>query len=432
MSLSFTRRSFVRTAVAGTATCAVGASRAAQAAGSVTTTTAKVEWPVWDEREEQALLDVVSSGKWGRTRGCEHLIDFEAAFAARMNARHCIATSSGTTALMTTLGALNLGPGDHVILPSYTFVATFNAITNSFALPVFVDTDPKTFQIDPTKIEAAITAETRVLLPVHIGGSPADMDAINAVAQRHNLLVIEDACQAPLAELHGQPVGTSGLAGCISFQASKNLTSGEGGAVLTNDETFADQCFDFHTPGGQRKAADSGRGANYRLTQFQAGVLSVQLSRLEQHAKKRDANAKYLTEMLQSIPGISPASLVPGCTRSAWHLYMMRYDPNQFAGLPRSKFLSELSKAGIACSAGYSALNHSHHVQALANNPHYQRIYGTGKMADWVEANQCPVNDKLCSEAVWFSHTQLLGRRAEMEQIVESIDNIRKHAGDLN
>lgn len=193
-----------------------------------------------------------------------------------------------------------------------------------------------------------------------------------------------------------------------------------------------EQRFDFRTPGGQRQAADLGRGANYRMTQFQAGVLSVQLSRLEQHAKTRDANATYLTEMLQSIPGISSASLVPGCTCSARHLYMMRYNPNQFAGLPRSKFLSELSEAGISSSGGYSALNTSHHVKALADNPHYHRIYGTGRIADWVESNQCPVNDKLCSEAVWFLHTQLLGTRAEMEQIAESIDNIRKDAGDLD
>ncbi|APZ93917.1 DegT/DnrJ/EryC1/StrS family aminotransferase [Fuerstiella marisgermanici] len=432
MSTPFTRRGFFGTAAAaGAMTGLVGESMPTAAARPADAKKANVAWPIWDKGEEESLLAVLNSGKWGRTSGGKHLLDFEAAFSERMKAKHCIATSSGTTALMTTLGALNIGPGEQVIMPPYTFVATFNVITNSFALPVFVDTDPATFQIDPKKIAAAITDDTRLLLPVHIGGSPADMEAINSVAKQHGVKVIEDACQAPLAELHGKPVGTSGLAGCISFQASKNLTSGEGGAVLTNDDAFADQCFDFHMPGGRRKGADFGRGANYRLTQFQAALLSVQLVRLEQHAKTRDENAAYLTEMFKQIPGITPASLVPGCTRSAWHLYMMRYDQTQFAGLTRSRFLKELSKAGVRCSGGYSALNNSPHVKALAENPHYQRIYGADTMAKWVEANQCPVNDKLCAEAIWFSQTQLLGSRAEMEHIVEAIDGIRKRAGDL-
>jgi dTDP-4-amino-4,6-dideoxygalactose transaminase len=390
------------------------------------------DWPLWDNRDETALLDVLHSGKWGRTAGgATRVRDFEAAYAARMKARYCIATSSGTTALLTALGALDVGPGDEVILPPYTFVATFNAITANFALPVFADSDAATFQIDPAQMASAITPATKLLLPVHIGGSPADLDAIPSLARSRGIALIEDACQAPLAEWRGQPVGTTGLGGCFSFQASKNLTSGEGGAVLTNDEGFANLCFNYHTPGTPKPARTLGRGANFRLTEFQAALLLAQMTRLEAQVKTRDANAAYLSELLQQIPGAQPAKLAPACTRSAWHLYMIRYEAAKFSGLSRAKFLQALAKEGIAASSGYTSLNTSAHVKALADNPHYQRIYGKAAMAAWVDRNRCPVNDRLVEEAVWFGQTKLLAPRTEMERIATAIAGIQKRAGDL-
>ncbi len=438
MSTPMNRRNLIGgAAVAGAGACLMSAvtnqvvAAAENASSSSKKNKAKLDWPRWNQTDEAALLDVLNSGKWGRTGGGRMVPKFEAVFAERMKAKYCIATSAGTTALLTAFGALGIGPGDEVIMPPYTFVATFNAITCNYALPVFVDTDLETFQIDPNKIKAAITPNTRLLLPVHIGGSPADMAAVNAVGKQHNVTVLEDACQAPLAELRGQPVGTHGLGGCISFQASKNLNSGEGGAVLTNDEQFANLCFNFHTPGGVKHAPSVGRGANFRLTEFQAALLLSQYERLEEQSKLRDNNAAYLTEMLGKIPGIAPARLVDGCTRSGWHLYMWRYDKQHFAKLPRESFLAELSKAGIGASSGYTPLNTSGHVKALATNPHYQRIYGKEAMTRWLESNQCPVNDRLCEEACWLGQTTLLGTRADMERIAESISKIQKRAGDL-
>jgi len=435
MSTSWNRREFIGGAASAGAAAGLfrpGAAQAAGAgAGAAAPEKAKVAWPVWGEPEETELLEVLNSGQWGRGRAGRRLAELEKALADRMRARFCLATSSGTTALMTTMGALGIGPGDEVILPPYTFVATFNAITIGYALPVFVDVDPETFQIDPNKIAAAITPETRALLPVHIGGSPADIGAIGKVADAQKVPIIEDACQALLAEVNGQPVGSAGLAGCLSFQASKNITSGEGGAILTNDEAFANLCHNFHTPGQPKSGASPGRAANFRMTEFQAGLLLAQLTRLEEQAKTRDANAAYLTEALGQIPGIAPARLVPGCTRSGWHLYMLRYESPKFANLPRARFLQELSRAGVAASGGYSSLNTSAHVRALADNPRYKRVYGEAAMARWLEANQCPVNDKLCREAVWFPQTTLLGTRADMTRIVETIADIQKRAGDL-
>jgi dTDP-4-amino-4,6-dideoxygalactose transaminase len=251
------------------------------------------------------------------------------------------------------------------------------------------------------------------------------------VAGTHRIPFVEDACQAWLGEWRGKPLGTAGIAGCFSFQATKHLTAGEGGAVVTNDENFAHQVYNFHAPGGAKPVASSGRGANFRLTEFQAGILLAQLARLEQHAKVRDENAAYLSELLRTIPGIAPAGLTPGCTRSAYHMYMMRYDRRHFADLPRARFLRALGEEGVRAGGGYSPLNTSAHVRAIASHPHYLRIYGPEAMAGWTERNQCPVNDRLCQEAFVLPHTRMLGRRSEMEQIAEAILRVQKRAAEI-
>ena len=437
MKGSVSRRQFIGAAAATGSALSLGLSAGAAekaasgAAGSTASTNAAVKWPRWDKREEDALLKVLHSGKWGRTSGGTTLKEFETAFAEKMGAKFCLATSSGTTALLTSLGALGIGPGDEVILPAYTFVATFNVITSNYALPVFVDADPATFQLDPKKIAQAVTSNTKLLLPVHMGGSVADLDAIKAEAGKHRVQLLEDACQAPLAEWRGRQVGTAGIGGCVSFQASKNLTAGEGGAILTNDENFLNLCYNFHLPGGNRPAPSSGRAANYRLTEFQAGVLLAQLTRLEDNAKIRDANAAHLTAMLDKIPGITPARLTPGCTRSAYHFYMFRYDQREFENLPREKFFRALAAEGITAGGGYKNLTTMPHVHALASNRHYLRVYGKDAMARWLESTRCPINDQLCEEGVWFQHHTLLGTRGDMEKIAEIIAGIKKRAATL-
>lgn len=430
MKPSVSRRTFLGAATAGAALSLGVKTAAAADQPKARAAAGAMEWPKWDSREEQALLDVLRSGKWGRNNGTR-VAEFERVFAARMKAKYCVATASGTTALLSAIGALNVGPGDEVVLPPYTFVATFNVITANFALPVFADVDAASFQIDPARMESAITPATRLLLPVHIGGSTCELDAIAEVARRRGVALLEDACQAPGAEWRGQPVGTKGIGGCFSFQASKNLTSGEGGAVITNDEAFANQVHNFHTPGAPKGGRSWGRASNYRLTEFQAALLLAQYSRFNAQQDHRNANAEHLTAMLQKIPGIAPARLASGNNRSAWHLYMFRYDVKAFSGLSRARFLQELGKAGFAASSGYASLNLSTHVKALADNPHYQRIYGRDTMARWVERNQCPVNDRLIEEAVWFPQTRLLDSRSTMEQIAATIAGIQKRSGDL-
>ena len=199
------------------------------------------------------------------------------AWANTLGAKHCLAVANGTSALITSLAALGVGPGDEVIVPPYTFVATVNAVSMHHALPIFVDTDPETFQIDARKIEAAITEKTRCIIPVHLGGAAADLDAIAAIAAKHKIPVLEDACQAHLAEWRGRKVSTLGDLGCFSFQGSKNLNSGEGGAILTNNDQLIEQCKSFQNNGRGTSTAGFSyvrNGANLRMTEFQAALLA--------------------------------------------------------------------------------------------------------------------------------------------------------------
>jgi dTDP-4-amino-4,6-dideoxygalactose transaminase len=443
MKQSLNRRRFLGTTAAATAATAVlpplaraDDAKPAKLGGTPVRSTPFPSWPMQDRTEDKALLEALHSGHWFRSTGTK-VVEFEAAYAKLTGSKHCLATSSGTASLATVLGALDIGPGDEVIVPPYTFIATFNAVTLNHALPVLVDTDLDSFQIDPAKVPAAINADTRALLPVHIGGSPADLDALLAAAKPRGIPVIEDACQAHLAEWRGRSVGTWGFAGCFSFQASKNLNSGEGGAVLTQDSDFADACYAFHyqgrgrMPGSTGKGAQCARGTNLRLSEFQAALLQAQMTRVVEQSRHRTENADYLTRLLREIPGITPARLPEGATRSAYHLYMFRYDPAAFQGLERGRFLSALGAEGISASSGYGPMTHDAYVRDLAKNRHYLKIYGEARMKRWLEHLECPQNDRLCKEAVWFSQTQLLGPRSDMDQIAEAIRKIRAHGAEL-
>lgn len=390
-------------------------------------------WPVIAENEERAWMKVLRGGKWNRLDGdCAR--QFEETWAATLGAKHCLATANGTSALIISLSALGVGPGDEVIVPPYTFVATVNAVLMQHAVPVFVDTDPETFQIDARQIEAAITGRTRCILPVHLGGSPADMDAILEIGRKHSLPVVEDACQAHLAEWRHRKVSTLGALGCFSFQASKNLNSGEGGAILTNDTDLYRVCRSFHNNGRGDTGSGFGyvrNGANLRITEFQAALLAEQLKRVEEQSRRREQNAAYLTRQLAEIPGIRPARMYPGATRNAYHLYMFRYDRAQFAGLSRTQFLKALEAEGIPCSGGYTPLNKEPFLKNTFDSRAYRTIYPAKQLVEWFERNHCPANDQLCEEAVWFTQTMLLGPREDMDQIADAIRKIQRQAGML-
>jgi perosamine synthetase len=439
MSREVSRRQFVAaTTSAGVGLALTGVARAAEKpaalGGKPIRTEGYQSWPMVRPVDEKSVLEVVHAGRWYNNRSVEQ---FEETFAKLNGAQCCVATSSGTSALYTSLGALGVGPGDEVIVPPYTFMATVSVVLLHYAMPVFVDSDPETFLIDPRKLEAAITDRTAAIIPVHIGGSAADMDSILGIAKRRDVPVIEDACQAHLGQWRGRGLGSWGSTGCFSFQVSKNLASGEGGAILTNDGSMADKCYAFHNCCRGRNGAGSGfsykggRNTNVRMTEFQGALLISQMQGLEQRAETRSANADYLTKMLDEIPGIMPARMYPGCTRNAYHLYMFRYRPEEFANLPRDKFVKALRAEGIPCSTGYSPLNKAGFIRDALNSRPYVRVYGKTAIAKWSQHNSCPENDKLCQEAVWFMQNMLLGPRSDMDQIVEAISKIRAHAPAL-
>ncbi len=272
---------------------------------------------------------MLRSGRWWRGRG-EYVAEFEKQYAELIGAKRCLATASGTTALLISLHVLGVDAGDEVLVSPFTFIATYNVIFMSKALPVFVDTDPETFLIDPDKIEEKITDRTSAIMPVHIYGLPVDMDRVNTIARKHNLKVIEDACQAWLAEYRGKKAGTLGDLGCFSFQNSKHIPTGEGGAVVGNDDEIMDRANAFHNcgrPYGSFKGTTPIpiRGSNRRMQQFQAIMLLSQMKRAKKDADIRLENALYLDSKLTRNSRNYPYKLADGATRSAYHEYPFRY-----------------------------------------------------------------------------------------------------------
>jgi perosamine synthetase len=439
MSREVNRRQFIAaTTSAGAGLALTGAAPAAEKpamlGGKPVRTKGYPSWPMVDAADEKSVLEVVRAGRWYRNQS---VAEFEETYAKLNGAKYCVATSSGTSSLFTSLGALGVGPGDEVIVPPYTFVATVTVVLLHYAMPVFVDSDRETFLMDPGKLEAALTDRTAAIIPVHIGGAVADMDRILAVAGKRQVPVVGDACQAHLAEWRGRSAGSWGTTGCYSFQVSKNLPSGEGGAILTNDETMANQCFAFHNCCRTRSGASSdftydlGRNTNLRMTEFQGALLLSQMEGVAERAKTRSDNADYLSSMLREIPGIMPARMYEGCTRNAYHLYMLRYQPEEFSSLPRNQFVRALRAEGIPCSTGYGRLNEASFIHDAIHSRPYVRVYGTSAVDGWAERNRCPENDKLCEEAVWFSQRMFLGPRSDMDEIAEAIRKIRAHAPAL-
>jgi len=387
-------------------------------------------WPVWDEREEQALLTVLRSGRWGMTVGTE-VGAFETSWAHFQEAKHCVAVVNGTSALEVALRAMGIVPGDEVIVPAFTFIATASAVLLAGAMPIFVDIHPATFHLDPAAVEAAITPRTRAIVPVHMGGCPADMDALLAVARGHGLQVLEDAAQAHGASWHGHRVGALGDAGTFSFQGSKNLNSGEGGAIVTNDDALYARIWSLHNVG--RTLNDEWRtrgwyqhemlGFNYRLTEFQAALLRVQMTRLDEQMARRDHAAALLDRELSGIGGIRPMTRDPRVTANAYHLYMFRYDAAMFGGRTREEFLSALRAEGIPASPGYTVP--LYRSPAIIDAVAAQRSR-SGRTDQPLPA-ELPVTERTCtSEGVWFGQSMLLASDNDLSDIPTAIQKIHR------
>lgn len=383
-------------------------------------------WPIrasneWESKIEPLLRDVYMSGSEGS--GGAMIPRFCEQYAQYSGTNYALFMPHGTDSISAALaGALDLdgfSDGGEVIVPNYTFVATASAVLERRCTVAFVDVCPDTFTIDTKAVETAISPETRAILPVHLGGHSADMGALQEIAQRHQLKIIEDCAQAHGAEYQTKKVGSLSDVGAFSFQASKNLTSGEGGMVTTDDKDIHDRVCAFmnvgRAPGGARWEYPR-LGWNYRPSEYLAAILSVRLELLETQTDLRNRNAAYLSNALETIPGITPPKLATWVTKHGYHLYCMKYSPAGFGGKSRQEFVNALSGEGIPCSIGYRS--------PLSEEPGMAHV--AQKYPHLVRSLPCPNAELVCEQSVWLFQNLLLSSESDMDQVVDAITKIHR------
>lgn len=386
-------------------------------------------WPQYDEREREALLGVLDSRVWWRTPGTRTL-QFERDFAAYHQAQHGIAVTNGTHALEVALLAVGIGPGDEVIVPDYTFVATASAVLMTGALPVLVDVRADNYCIDCDQVEAAIGPRTKAILPVHMGGHAADLDRLTAIADRRGLILLEDCAHAHGSQWRGRPVGTFGRAGTFSFQQSKLMTAGEGGIIITNDDD---------TERMLRSVHDCGRmpakwfyshfiyGSNYRLSEWQGAVLGAQLTRLDEQTRRRHENARLLDRLLSDVPGITPQTFDTRMTRNGHYAYIFHVDRAQFAGATTERFIAAMIAEGIPNQAAYPPV---HSLDVFTSGAFQSRLCpGTEGHPSW--RGEFPVTERAAWETYWIPQYALLGDEQDMHEIAAAVQKIQEHAKEL-
>ena len=305
--------------------------------------------------EELALLtEVIRSGCLSR-HGGTMVPAFEAEFGARYGVRHCLAVTSGTAALHTAVGALGLNPGDEIITTTVTDMGTVIAILMQNCLPIFCDVDRRTMNLNPALLPSLITERTRAIIAVHLFGQPCDLDAVMAVAREHHLVVIEDCAQAHGAEWGGQLVGTIGDLGCFSLQQSKQITTGDGGAVITNNDELGEAARMFHDKYYDRSGANRGvlrLGANYRMTELQGAVALAQTRKLDRILARRRSTGELLTERLREIEGTVPPWLHEKARHSYW-IYPFQI-AEEVLGCPVVEFTAAIQAEGLPWGTGYA------------------------------------------------------------------------------
>lgn len=384
-------------------------------------------WPVWPKlgARERTLLDEVFAGTlWGGTGLGPKIAEFNRAFAAYCDVKFGAAVANGTVSMELCLAAWGIGPGDEVVVPAATFFATSVAVHHQGATVVYADLDPKTANLDPAQFEAAISDKTKAVIPVHIGGHPADMDPILKIARARGIKVLEDAAQAHGAIYKGRKAGSLGDAASFSFQQSKNLQSGEGGFVMSDDAAFIDK---IHYSLGKfgRGIRDQYTGhIHYRFgwnacyTEIQAAIALGQLERLEPETRKRYEAAQSLFRDLQGIEGFEPFADQPYCTRHGHHLFLARFDEAGFGGVGRAQFLAAMNAEGVPCSSFYPM-------------PLYEQpLYKTDPKMK-MRHLPCPVTERICRETVFFEQNLLLAEPGRVARIAETVKKVRRNAKAL-
>ena len=380
-------------------------------------------WPEIGDEERAAVLRVLDSGEWCRfglpDDVCE-VTQFESEWAKYHDAGHCVAVANGTVALVVAFRALGIKPGDEVIVPAVTFIATSDAVALCGAVPVFVDMNPETYQIDPAGVEAAISERTRAICVVHYGGYPCDLDGVSDVAARHGLPVVEDCAHAQGSEWRGRKVGAHITAGTFSFQQSKSLTSGEGGAVVTDDADLASRMWAVHNVGRVKDAAKYQHavvGANYRLCEISGALLRAQLKRLPEQTQRRVANAAHLGQTAREIGGLEPLKTDQRITQRGYYFYLLRYDAEPWGGVHRDVFVNALRAEGVAAGAGYGI-------------PVYRNSSYAGSLVEH-RVTPCPHAERACGCEQITLMNHLLLDRANVQLTIDAFTKVRENLDEL-
>ena len=386
--------------------------------GQPVRTTPIGRWPEFGKEEEELLLQALRSGNWGSIDGT-FVKELEVEFARLQGARHGVSIVNGTMALSVALKAVGVGPGDEVIVPPYTFIATASAALMIGAIPIFVDVDPESLLIDPSLIDAAVTSRTKAIIPVHHAGCPVDMDGVMAAARGHGLRVIEDAAQAAGSAWRGRPVGAIGDVGTFSFQSSKPVNAGEGGMMVTNDDELDELLWSYRNVGRRRGGEwyeHVRLGWNLRMTEFQAAVLLAQMRRMPDQRARRAAAAAYLTERMLQIPGVVPVTIPDGVTAHSWYTYHWRWLGAKDGGLPKMEFARAMRAEGIPLLHGYGPINRNEAVRAEI------------KRLDGPEPAACPAAERADAvEVLAFSIPILLGAHDDLDDVILAVGKIARY-----
>ncbi|MFX1502142.1 MAG: DegT/DnrJ/EryC1/StrS family aminotransferase [Promethearchaeota archaeon] len=391
------------------------------------------EWPIYDKNEIDALSDVIKTRNWwggfpGDHQG-ENVWSFQEEFARFQEAEHCIAVCNGTVAIESVLMALNIGIGDEVIVSDYTFVASASAVIATNAVPIFCDIDPETLVMDVNKIELLITERTKAIVPVHLGGNPVEMDKLSEIAEEHELGIIEDCAHAHGSRYKGKRVGNWGDAGAFSFQASKVITSGEGGAIIFNSDELTDKIYSYIDCGRKRNGysyAHYSYGTNYRLGELHAALLRKQLEKFPEQHKLRNNNARYLENKLNEIDGIQVMKLTPGTEECGYYVYPIIFDPEKFDGITKAKFIKKLNRNGIPTVDNYPPL---HTLDCFKNIKLKKGIdYSNANWGGEKSHNRnFPIVTNTYSRSVEFPHEIFLASKDKLDLIVQCIKQLKSN-----
>ena len=386
-------------------------------------------WPVWDDRERDRLAATLEEGGWWQGDG-DRAQRFADDFAAFQGARHGLAMTNGTHTIEAALAACGVGEGDEVIVPALTFVASATAVLAVNATPVLVDIDAETLCLDVSLAEAAITPRTRAIVAVHVAGAVCDLDALVPLCERHSLHLIEDCAHAHGSSWRGRGVGSYGSFGSFSFQHSKLMTAGEGGALICNDPDLlelARSYMDCGRASGEWFYHHPRYGSNLRMTEWQGAILSAQLERFGEQNRLRNRSAVVLGEALAQVPGLRAQRRDPRMDSQGNYCFVFHYDDREFAGLPLRRFEQALEAEGIPMGVSYPSL---HQVGLFRDRNFAPRLRASAPAIDYA-ALSLPVSEHAERSTVWIQHRILLAGPDDVLDVARAAAKIREHAHEL-